>query len=85
MGNLLNILGLYRYYEKPLPISNISTIGDIADYINDYVYLDSVRVITYEQYGNAKNYSLDLFRYLKVLSENYAQDIKNVWTEKFGT
>lgn len=74
-----NILGLYRYYEKPLPISNIS-----ASAFSDYVYLDNVRDVTYNQYGNAKNFSLDFFLYLKDLSENYAQELKNVWTEKFG-
>lgn len=80
----MNVLGLYHYYEKPLPISNISSSA-FSDYINDYVYLDSVRDITYNQYGNAKNFSLDLFLYLKGLSDNYSQEIKNVWTEKFGT
>ncbi len=66
-------------------MANVISASAFTDYINDYVQLDSVRAITYNQYGNAKNYSLDLFIYLKDLSENYAQELKNVWTEKFGS
>lgn len=65
-------------------MSNISSSA-FTKYIDDYASLDNVRDITYTQYGNAKNFSLDLFLYLKQLSENYAQEIKTVWTEKFGS
>lgn len=84
----MNVLGTYHYYEKPLPISNISSTAFsdyINDYINDYVYLDSVKDMTYYQYGNAKNVSLDFLLYLKELSGNYAKEIRNVWVENFGT
>lgn len=80
----MNILGIYRYYEKPLPITNLTTSA-LSDYFYiDYVYLDSVRDITYYQYGNAKNVSLDFLLYLKELSGNYANQIKTVWVEKVG-
>lgn len=70
-----------------MPISNISstTLSDYINYINDYVYLDNVKDITYYQYGNAKNFSLDFLLYLKELSGNYAKEIRNVWVENFGT
>lgn len=64
-------------------MSNISSSA-FSDYINNYVYLDNVRDITYAQYGNAKNFSIDWLLYLKDLSGIYAQEVKNVWTEKFG-
>ncbi|XP_037048687.1 uncharacterized protein LOC119083149 isoform X2 [Bradysia coprophila] len=80
---LLLLTGLYQYHEKPLPIADISSSS--LDYISNYVDLDNVKGITYDQYGNAKNISLDFLLYLKGLSESYAQEIKNVWTEKFST
>lgn len=77
------ILGLYHYHEKPLPIGNLSASA-LTDYIDSYVQLDNVRDITYNQYGNVKNKSLDFILYLRDLSERYAQEVKKVWTEKFS-
>ncbi|KAG4074912.1 hypothetical protein HA402_009337 [Bradysia odoriphaga] len=81
---LLFLTGLYQYHEKPLPIADISS-RSLSAYIRNYVDLGNVKHITYDQYGNAKNISIDFLLYLKSLSESYAQEIKNVWTEKFST
>ncbi|KAJ6646402.1 Klaroid protein [Pseudolycoriella hygida] len=77
---LLLLAGLYHYYDKPLPMSNISSSA-FSDYINENVYLDtSLRANETDQPTIAAlHVSLPLFlQSIKTIGYDFAASTKSV-------